>query len=82
MKLAMLQFAPVFGEVQDNLHTIQEACADLSADLVVLPELCTTGYQFRDRQELLQLAEPAEGPSLEKLNPLSGISNWTREIPR
>ena len=67
MNVAMVQFAPVFGEVQENLRAIEEACAGLSADLVVLPELCTTGYQFRDRQELLQLAEPAGGPSLEKL---------------
>jgi predicted amidohydrolase len=67
MNVAMVQFAPVFGEVEDNLRAIEQACADLSADLVVLPELCTTGYQFRDRRELMGLAEPADGPSLEKL---------------
>jgi predicted amidohydrolase len=68
MKVAMLQFAPVFGEVEENLRTIEEACTGLSAELVVLPELCTTGYQFRDRQELLQLAEPARGNSLKRLS--------------
>jgi len=72
MKLAMLQFAPVFGEVQENLRSIEQACADLTADLVVLPELCTTGYQFRDRGELLQLAEPAGGPALKKLCEVAG----------
>jgi predicted amidohydrolase len=68
MNVAMLQFAPVFGEVQENLRAIEEACADLPADLVVLPELCTTGYQFRDRKELLELAEPAGGPSIQRLS--------------
>jgi predicted amidohydrolase len=68
MRVAMVQFAPVFGEVQENLKAIESACAGLSADLVVLPELCTTGYQFRDRRELLQLAEPAGGPSLRRLS--------------
>jgi len=63
----MVQFAPVFGDARENLRVIEEACADLSADLVVLPELCTTGYQFRDRKELLELAEPAGGPTLKAL---------------
>lgn len=67
MNVAMVQFAPVFGDVQENLRAIEEACSGLSADLVVLPELCTTGYQFRDRQELLRLAEPAGGPSIKAL---------------
>jgi predicted amidohydrolase len=68
MKVALVQFAPVFGEVEENLRTLEEACAGLSADLVVLPELCTTGYQFQNRQELLELAEPASGPSLRRLS--------------
>jgi predicted amidohydrolase len=67
MKVAMVQFAPVFGDAQENLRAIEEACSGLSADLVVLPELCTTGYQFRDRQELLELAEPDDGPSIKAL---------------
>ena len=68
MNVAMVQFAPVFGEVEENLRAVEEACADLSADLVVLPELCTTGYQFRDRKELLELAEQPGGRSLKRLS--------------
>lgn len=68
MNVAMVQLAPVFGEVEGNLRAIEEACTNLSADLVVLPELCTTGYQFRDRKELLELAEQAGGRSLKRLS--------------
>ena len=47
----MLQTSPVFGDVDANLAKIEEAIGGPGAniDLVVLPELCTTGYQFRDR---------------------------------
>jgi predicted amidohydrolase len=67
MKIALIQFAPVFGKTRENLEAIERLCRDLTADLVVLPELCTTGYQFRDRQELRSLSEPADGPSLVQL---------------
>ena len=67
MRVAVIQFAPRFGEVEANLKAIEEALDNLPADLVVLPELCTTGYQFRDRAELERYAEPASGPSLTRL---------------
>jgi predicted amidohydrolase len=71
MNVAMVQFAPVFGAVEENLRAVEEACAGLSADLVVLPELCTTGYQFQGRKELLELAEPADGQSMQRLSGLA-----------
>jgi len=41
-------------------------------DLAVLPELITTGYQFRDRAELEKLAETIPGPTTEAFQELSG----------
>ena len=52
MRVAMIQFAPRFGEVDTNLDAIEAAVKDVEADLTVLPELCTTGYQFRDRDQI------------------------------
>ncbi len=72
MRIALLQFAPAFGAVEPNLDTIREACAGLRADLLVLPELCTTGYQFRDRGELAGLAQPADGPATRVLAQVAG----------
>jgi len=71
MKIAMLQFAPVFGELESNLETIRQALDGLTADLIILPELCTTGYQFVDREELARLAEAPDGPSLEQMSALA-----------
>ncbi len=61
MKLAALQFNPVFGEKQKNLDQIEAMLLNIQADLIVLPELCTTGYQFSSKDELLQLSESIPG---------------------
>jgi 5-aminopentanamidase len=67
VELACAQLAPTIGDVQANreatLRAIDEAAAR-GAALVVLPELCTTGYAFADAGEIAPLAEPADGPTL------------------
>ncbi|NOY22298.1 MAG: acyltransferase [Acidobacteria bacterium] len=70
MKAGFLQFQPVFGDIGQNISTIREMLNDKEFDLMVLPELCTTGYQFVSRDEALSLSEPAEGalgPALQEL---------------
>ena len=61
MKVALVQFAPAFKEVDANLRKIvgfvQEAAKN-GAKLIVLPELCTTGYSFMSKQEAAAVAEP------------------------
>ena len=57
MKIGFFQFEPLFGEVRENLEKVVFALRDAEADLMVLPELAFTGYHFKDRSELLSLAE-------------------------
>lgn len=57
MRVGLFQFAPKFGRVEDNAHTILDVVRSVDADLLVLPELSLTGYSFRDRAELESLAE-------------------------
>jgi len=54
--IAVMQTQPRFADVKGNLEEIS-LNFPRSADLVVLPELCTTGYQFRSREEAMDLAE-------------------------
>ena len=61
MKIAIFQFAPVFGHIGANLKRIEEASRKAEFDLLVLPELCTTGYQFVSHEEVLELSEPVPG---------------------
>jgi 5-aminopentanamidase len=61
MKIGVFQFAPRFGDKTANLDRIESAIAGADADLVVLPELCSTGYSFVSAAEALSLAEPVPG---------------------
>jgi predicted amidohydrolase len=67
MRLAIHQFAPAFGARDENLERIEAALRATPADLWVLPELATTGYDFVDRAEAARLAEPVPGPSCDRL---------------
>jgi len=62
-KIGYFQFAPRFGRVREDTEKILSALADIQADLIVLPELPFTGYYFKDRKELSDLAEDVK-PSL------------------
>jgi predicted amidohydrolase len=61
MKVAYVQTRPVFGDLEGNLRRAMKRAEAVRADLVVLPELFTTGYRFRDRAEARRYAEPAQG---------------------
>lgn len=61
MRVGYYQFDPLFGEVKRNLDTVASRLADVDCDLIVLPELFTSGYQFVSREEVEALAEPVPG---------------------
>jgi len=61
-RLGVLQFAPAFGEVEANLARVENIFASYEkADVIVMPELFSTGYQFTSREEARSLAEPVRG---------------------
>ena len=61
MKVGFVQNDPLFGEVSNNLDHVVCTLAKETADLFVLPELFTTGYQFTSREEARELAETIPG---------------------
>ena len=63
LTLSVVQFTPAFGEKEKNLSRMQELVEDVTADIIVFPELCATGYFFLSRDEVAKAAEPVDGPS-------------------
>ena len=63
MRVGFYQFDPQFGEVTKNLEMVTAKLEQADAELVVLPELFASGYQFLSQEEAQRLAEPVpDGP--------------------
>ncbi len=58
IKIGYAQFAPVLGDPQKNAGMIETMAPDFQdADLIVLPELCSSGYNFSSRDEAMDSSE-------------------------
>jgi predicted amidohydrolase len=67
VRIACCQVAPRVGDLAANRATSEAAVQDAAAAgarIVVLPELMSSGYVFRDRAEAIELAEPVDGPAV------------------
>ena len=61
---ATVQFRPVWGAPEKNLNSLLSLCRIASqrgAELIVLPEMCLSGYLFNDINQIRNIAEPADG---------------------
>lgn len=73
MKIALLQMRAQAGDVEANLATLERGAAEAAAggaELLVAPELATTGYGAGDA--LRDLAEPVEGTQVRRLADIAG----------
>jgi predicted amidohydrolase len=61
VKIGFYQFCPRHGDPAGNLELIKEGLAGSQFDLLVLPELASTGYLFDEPTELYKISEPANG---------------------
>ena len=57
MKAGFFQFNPIFGDIKGNVEKAAHAVAKEEFDLLVLPELFNSGYQFISHQEVEELSE-------------------------
>ncbi len=68
LRVGYLQFTPRFLDVGENYNRVLEYLEKTEADLVVLPELPFTGYNFETREQLERAAEiPAKSTGLKKI---------------
>jgi len=61
LTVGYLQFAPTYLSVRRNLDAVEAHLGDVEADLLVLPELFTSGYFFQSADDLDAVAEPVPG---------------------
>lgn len=69
IRIACAQLAPVVGDLGGNRERARDAirkAVGAGARLVVLPELCTSGYVFDSIEEARMLAQPPEGGALDE----------------
>lgn len=65
MRVGFIQFNPIFGEKKVNINRSVTLIRRMNADLLVLPELCNTGYLFISKNEVEELAEEIpDGPTI------------------
>ena len=73
MRIGFLQFAPQFGKVERNIKYVLGKLNRIKADLIILPELFATGYQFVSKQEVADLSEKI---------PSGPTTRWLTELAR
>ena len=78
MQAAFVQFNPRYLQREVNLDRVEALIAGVEADLIVLPELFTSGYFFHTTQDMVELAEPVpEGPTTARLQRWAARSGAT-----
>ncbi len=76
MRVGFVQFSPERGAGPENIDRAGDLIGSQAADLWVLPEMVTSGYLFRDRDELFTWAESVpNGRSIQRLQELAGRLN-------
>jgi len=61
VNLSVVQFTPEWGAKKQNLARIAHLLKNIRADIILLPELCTTGYSFLSTGEALHEGEDKSG---------------------
>jgi len=63
-KVGICQFKPEIMQINKNLEKMRSLLESISADLIVLPELASSGYLFNSKEEVGSIAEdPNCGPT-------------------
>jgi predicted amidohydrolase len=76
LHVGVYQGSPLFGEVERNVEQAVRDLRGTGVDLVVLPELFNTGYQFVSRNEVEELAEEVpEGRTTQSMMDLASSEN-------
>jgi predicted amidohydrolase len=72
MRVGFVQINSKLSDVEGNINKAFRLVGKKKVDLLVLPELFNTGYNFRSRRELAKVAEPIpQGPTTQTIREFS-----------
>jgi predicted amidohydrolase len=71
IKLGLCQFDVEFGKTEKNLKKAEKLIKKCDADIIVLPELFTSGYLFTSKEEVKNLAEKRDGKTIRFLKDMA-----------
>jgi 5-aminopentanamidase len=71
ISLSLIQFEPLFGKSEHNKEKLYHYAKDVNSEILVFPELCTTGYFFQSRDESIKYAEPFSGTTITEIQHIS-----------
>lgn len=77
LRLAAVQFAPAYADVDTNVERIEQVVRNTVADVIVLPELATTGYFFVDSAAVRRVAMPLSHKRMDALRAASDATGRT-----
>ena len=75
MKIAVIQFKPKFLDKDFNVRKMAKIVSENEAEIIVFPELCTSGYFFISKSEIQSIAEPVNGRTMNLFQELSFKQN-------
>jgi predicted amidohydrolase len=67
VRLSIAQFTPTWADKSGNLQRIAALLKNMQADIIILPELCTTGYSFLSKHEAINQGEDETGEGVNLL---------------
>lgn len=71
MKLSVIQFETLLNNKEKNLYTLESYCNKLDSEILVFPELATTGYYFTDKKQIRKFADKFDGNTIQVFQKLS-----------
>lgn len=77
MKISVVQFKPEFKNPYKNYDFMIEKIKRVDSDIIVFPELVSSGYYFRSINELLPYSEKFDS---ENINKIAGLAENTNKI--
>lgn len=77
MKLSIIQFETILKDKEKNLNKLENYCNKLDSDILVFPELSTTGYYFLEKKQIKKYADKFESDTIQFFQKLSTKLNKT-----